>query len=132
MKDQFVDYATANKLKELGFNEVCMAIHKENKGNWEFMIMRHTGFHLSNSQIHDPFTHVAAPAWQQVKQWLWEKHKMTVSCSYSDQQTHYYGVYRGEFEAIVDDSKESFDSPITAEIEGIKAAVEHLHEKLKT
>lgn len=62
MKNQFVTYKIALKLKELGFNEKCIATFDEDEN-----------FELQNfEQNYDTFpSHIiAAPLWQQVIEWL--------------------------------------------------------------
>ena len=68
MREQFVTYEIARSLKELGFNETTMAffaneelfpksMFEDNKSKW----------------------YISAPLWQQVIDWLWEKHKIFVT-----------------------------------------------------
>ena len=71
MKEQFVTYEIALKLKELGFDEECLML-------WE-----HTDF-WTNLVRPEEFKKVVserycqAPLWQQVIDWLRRKHKIDI------------------------------------------------------
>lgn len=110
MNKQFCDYETAKKLKELGLKEKCFGFYA-NKGkvhnicdnNWH-----------SHRKIGEKIP-VTSPLWQQIEEWLWEEHKI------------YIGLSRGLDDFwMVKYVDKTFDSPITAKIEGIKAAVKYL------
>ena len=66
MKEQFVTYEIALVLKELGFNEECFGYFKTDKNLHEF--------YGSSEQVID--CNIQAPLWQQVIDWLREKHNI--------------------------------------------------------
>ncbi len=80
IKDQFVSYEIALKLKELGFNEECLLI---NIGNDLFM---GTGYPKSNfkyefKNLNKPFTplyEINIPLWQQVIDWFRIKYSIHI------------------------------------------------------
>lgn len=59
MKDQFVPYESAVKLKELGFNEPCLAFYDCSKA---------FTYSPNNSKIYT--IKILAPLWQQVFDWF--------------------------------------------------------------
>ena len=82
MKEQFVPYEIALKLKELGFDKECLAWFAENK---EIQIApdvykKWTSKPLTNLNIIKVFNIdcITAPLWQQVIDWLKEKHGIFV------------------------------------------------------
>lgn len=147
MKDQRADYKTSKMLKELGFDEECFGFFVKpfrNDDRIDFLYnYTKQGIlfkHNSDSETknwNDPNCKCSAPLWQQVKQWLWEKHDIfieVVDVSTQDESIHsdkMIGII--EFEYAVKIKEEYIevnqtDSPITAEIEGIKKAVQYLYE----
>lgn len=97
MNKQFVTYEIALKLKELGFNEKCLASYytddERNYGKGDIYDCRRK---LSSSIDFDPFKeefdnfyinsnetyYVSAPLWQQVIDWFKEKHNMYIEITY--------------------------------------------------
>lgn len=63
MKDQFVPYKLAVKLKELGFNEVCLAFYDASKA---------FTYSPNNNKIYT--VKILAPLWQQAFDFFREKH----------------------------------------------------------
>lgn len=76
MKDLFVTYKIALKLKLLGFNEPCFVTYStaNNDGNGDFA-QTDDGSWIRNSEIKYGFT---APLYQQVIDWLRIKHGMLI------------------------------------------------------
>lgn len=81
MKNQFVTYEIAKKLKELGFNEMCLAVYcrdiSEDKTNPDLLFLDQTENEqraFSNTQM----ASVCAPLWQQVIDWLRESHNKEI------------------------------------------------------
>jgi hypothetical protein len=74
MKNQFVTYEIARKLKELGFKEGCFMRFDDEKGE----ILRITSKLESPMYNYDDdiraFPRYCAPLWQQTIDWLREKH----------------------------------------------------------
>ena len=85
IKDQFATYEISLKLKELGFNEECLAIYinlvlkpiiqKPISGefNYKFKSVRNSV--IVNSE------NCSAPLWQQVIDWFRDKHNLDVIIS---------------------------------------------------
>ena len=88
MKSQFVSYEIALALKELGFDEPCIARFNSD-GN--LIILRQTATSvmslvstIKNSEditlfIGDVVTPICAPLWQQVIDWFREKHQIIIA-----------------------------------------------------
>ena len=74
MKEQFVTYEIALKLKELGFDELCFGeyIIPENP---ELEIYQDNDY---NMYYDKPKSICLAPLWQQVIDWFREKHNMSI------------------------------------------------------
>ncbi len=126
MKEQFADYETSKMLKELGMEEVCFAsidsesiIHPLQIDDYQELL-----FEQEISAYNDKPC-VPSPLWQQVKQWLWDKHKIILEVDEVENGKIYCSVSKLN-ESYLFETEVSF-SPITAEIEGIKAAVKYLH-----
>ena len=97
IQNQFCSYKIALKLKELGFNEKCLASYytddERNYGKGDIYDCRRK---LSSSIDFDPFKeefdnfyinsnetyYVSAPLWQQVIDWFKEKHNMYIEITY--------------------------------------------------
>lgn len=143
MKDQFVPYEIAKMLKELGFDEECISYYWESDAVSFHMDAPECVVPISNSKLqtlHKRIENCSRPSYCEVKQWLWNKHKIWVKpwrpYAGEDQINGKYvyscidctitdGGGTGICDAILDEV--DFDSPITAEIEGIKSAVQHLY-----
>ena len=75
MKNQFVTYEIALKLKELGFNEECLACYTPHLGKGIFELIS-KGTSNEKSGFNERFIKAkaingcAAPLWQQVIDWL--------------------------------------------------------------
>ena len=79
MKEQFVTYEIAVKLRELGFNEECLGFYKTTLGDNvpELHIIKcnyNSGKYIT---IPEDF-HTDAPLWQQVIDWLREEHNINL------------------------------------------------------
>lgn len=144
MKDQYADYETANMMKELGFKEPCSASYEYaltskkdkqdgysgpfgwKKGECNFS----AGYFVNNTEEGKNWNVVAAPLWQQVKEWLWKNHHAYIRVVDNGDET--FDCWN-EFlrDGITRCKSLDFNSPIEAETEGIKQAVKYLHSKLK-
>ena len=69
------------------------------------------------------------PTWQQVKCWLWEKHKLLIK--FDDDKDDEFSFKVETLREVVF-NEGSFDSPITAEVEGLMKAVEYLYKENKS
>ena len=131
MKGLLADFMTSKMLKELGFNEDCIAFYEEdgefkyNNGTQEF-----GSNWLANNKKN--IEYYSAPLLEQVKKWLWMEHRIfTIARPISwSENTYRFESYRDGFGIVCSIDDEHLDSPLTAENEGIKKSVEYLH-KLK-
>ena len=97
MKEQFVTYEIALKLKELGFNKPCLAsYYTDDERNYAKDGTYDCRQKISSSIDFDPFKeefdnfyinsnetyYVSAPLWQQVIDWFKEKHNMYIEITY--------------------------------------------------
>ena len=74
MNEQFVTFEIALKLKELGFDEECLAYYwLMNKDVREFMYCGEP------TRISKDKTHLALPLWQQAVDWLRTKFMITIN-----------------------------------------------------
>ena len=75
MEEQFVTYEIALKLKELGFGEECLAWYylPANAINENDYILA-----LDSETPENQVVYIKAPLWQQVIDWLREKHKIDI------------------------------------------------------
>jgi hypothetical protein len=94
MKEQFVTYDIALKLKELGFNEKCFAEYNESKVL--LYLYPHECFHgYCNIDDFEPFADILsikAPLYQQVIDWLREKHDLHINVI-----TRYHELYNKRY-----------------------------------
>ena len=70
MEEQFIPYEQALKLEELGFDEECLAYQ-----NNTLIIYDNEEFSKNSQFVGNT---VAIPLWQQVIDWLREKHKINI------------------------------------------------------
>ena len=75
MKKQFVTYEIALKLKELGFDEHCIAYYAGETLLSEF-VLDHSRT-ISYTQTNDGYE-MSAPLWQQVIEWFWINYKILI------------------------------------------------------
>ena len=92
MKEQFVSLAIAQKLKEKGFDQSCMAyVYTGNTGTnvdqYVYGAISHDG-----NQIHENYNvydmSYSLPLWQQVIDWLREKHRFIINIDYIAHPSH--------------------------------------------
>lgn len=78
MKEQFVPYEQALKLKELGFYEPCLALWQSIKKGEPFVNIKDEQMinYLLTKNLEDVEYIVKAPLWQQAFDWFREKHKL--------------------------------------------------------
>ncbi len=86
MKDLFVPYKIACKLRELGFNEPCFGFYHEKcyenkKANCSGKFQNMCGWVLGRENTDDLSSHdflIVAPLYQQVIDWLEKKHRLWI------------------------------------------------------
>ena len=119
MKEQFVTYDIAIKLKEKGFDEVCLAYYYNNPhvtksdkglngiylfGNGEDFInkkLKCKNFVMEEGFCNDNY--IAAPLWQQVLNWLADKYKIEPSTTmgYEDTTINFPGHLWRQFNICI-------------------------------
>lgn len=127
MKEQFADYETSKMLKELRFDEVCLSFYS----NYNQQVNRNDSWDMgfTSKDLTKDFMECLAPTWQQVKQWLWENHKWRISIRRISKE-YTYEIWNQNNAPIEYGVK--YDSPINAEIVGIKQAIQYLHKNKKS
>lgn len=131
MKDQFTDSNFADKeisaiLRELNFNEECIGFY-----NPSHQLNNHVLFPLEGGNFDnwnkEPNL-ISAPTYQQIEQWLWEKHRIYLRLHESGNM-FVYSIEDFEKVLIAFKPNDFVETPTTAKIEGIKKAIKHLHSK---
>lgn len=120
MKEQFATYEVSKQLKELGYNEECYGYYFDKSFEPSSC--------AENSSNPSEKLYASAPLWQQVKQWLWEKNKIKIDVYSIHNSNNFFATF--SIGQTIKGRSKDIHSPITAEIEGIKKAVEHLHKQL--
>jgi hypothetical protein len=88
MDKEFIPYDLALEIKELGFNEECIATYRH---DGDFNIVEQNG--LSWNIKTNPNVHCAAPLYQQAFRWFREKYKFTYSIGKTNiAVVHYLGT----------------------------------------
>lgn len=77
MKEQFVTFEIALKLKELGFDEECFSAYTEDGGLMD--IGNYSNYDkIGELDGHSYYISCLSPLWQQVIDWLREEHKIDI------------------------------------------------------
>lgn len=130
MKEQFVDYETLKILKEIGFDENCIAYMQKINGERTDGLIT-LGIIDEATSADGQFPKIKIPLWQQVEQWLWEKHEMYIRAEvFFKGEKCIVGIFKINTLIGIDLTINiETNSPITAKIEGIKQAVKYLFEQ---
>lgn len=127
MKDHFVTYEIALKLKEKGFDELCFAEYNSNdKYNepWVYGSEGNVTEQYSNRAMiaHD----AAAPLWQQVVDWLREDKNIHVLFEYGLLKKYFVVLFHSIEEYLGDDKGDiiEFSTFHEARKKGIEKALE--------
>ena len=120
MNKEFIPYEQASELKELGFDEPCMAFYELN--NREVMVVG------VNQRYNDPslltITDFCAPLYQQAFRWFREKFESTIHIyQYQDTQRWDFDVYDNTPEEE-DFGNPSYDTYEEAELACLKKLIE--------
>lgn len=92
-KNYFVSYETALKLKEKGFDEPCIAYHRELLGSKEpiFHINERKYKPIINSELgENKYNMVSAPNIVQVWNWFIKNHNININIEYGDGEDRYF------------------------------------------
>ena len=131
MKDKFVTYPIALMLKELGYDEECLASFE---GNTFGLVANYTKCKNSLEA-----TEVTAPLWQDAIDWLADEHKIYIGVKFADKAFTMYEfcIYR-TFEELVQcaaisaklgDNKPTYRSKFKAREAAILKAIEIIKKK---
>ena len=92
MKEQFITYEIALKLRELGFNDWCFCFY-----NYSRKLLYYTGYdtlvyeELENITFNINKEDILAPLWQQAIDWIREKYDIHIIIN----KTYGYVILRG-------------------------------------
>lgn len=87
MKNEFIPYEQALELKELGFDELCMAGYDK-----DFIGKLYIGFSTDDGALFNTEYYILAPLYQQAFRWFRDK-KLSDSCICRYQSRDDGGVY---------------------------------------
>ena len=95
MENQFVPYEIALEIKELGFEEPCIAVYVENpiptiKEKWLKAHFVNSFKEYYNSKLKKE--NVAVPLWQQAFDWFREKYNLTSWVYQSNNESFHYSI----------------------------------------
>jgi len=79
MKNEFVPYNVARRLKDLGFDEKCFAYYGIDYGSGPELV--YEMYHNSAENL-DRREFITVPLWQQVTRWLRNVHKINVTIDF--------------------------------------------------
>jgi hypothetical protein len=89
MKDQFIPYEEALALKELGFDEPCLAFYEEEKNK---LVTFHSDSYQEVKGTTCLFEQTNAPLWQQAFDWFRKEHNLGFDISSSSINCHIYQI----------------------------------------
>lgn len=127
MKEQFIPYDLAIKLKELGFDEICLGYYF--KGDRFSTSMNNTMITKNSLVSNRPDNIVTAPLWQQAFDFFRKKYKLSSHCDLKSVnhlgENYYYKIIN--FADFIDDStiieKDGFNSIEEARLECLKKLI---------
>lgn len=132
MKNQFVTFEIAKKLKELGFNEPCLACYDacDLLSTYSKSIFKPLNYNNDNSSPHT----ISAPLWQQVIEWFVEKQNIEIQVSNYENKNDKYDyslnnvIYSEENNLSYDSSYEKlfYNTRYEAREAGILAAFKYI------
>ena len=123
MERQFVTYEIAKQLKELGFDECCLAVYFKDK----FQLVK--GFNINNVDLYvaDEFGGILAPVWQQAIDWFREKYNIYINVepvTFDDEPTYIFEIIDLKNGRLLNDINSSFIDPNEAREQAILKALE--------
>jgi len=129
MEKQFVTYDIALTLKELGFDEPCMARFEIRTNELtEVMSPKLQMFVRTESQEEFSWQICSAPLWQQVIDWFMEKYDIIINvdmnCMENEGFTFYVGNVKSRETIIEDESYGNVNSYYDARKEAILKTIE--------
>jgi hypothetical protein len=95
MKQEFVSYQLALELKQLGFDEPCLAFY-----NGKFLDS--TQYDFDNCSMKDIGQCLLAPTYSQAFRWFREKYNISYSIDWMSRSSEFYNGYYVHFRGIND------------------------------
>ena len=126
MDKEFVPYQPSLDLKELGFDEPCLAQYKKyDVGKATLDI----GFSKNEiiMQFHKLSNFCSAPTFSQAFRWFREKYGLELLIAKDDIEQYYFSVKKSE--ALFDEDDYCFETYEEAELECLKKLIEIVKEK---
>jgi hypothetical protein len=99
MEDEFVTPEIALKVKELGFNEKCIAIYRKDR------LMYLSAPEIINST---KISVIAAPLWQQVTDWMYSNYKILISLYLPKDKSHLLWWVKSDVDDFYGDKQYAF------------------------
>jgi len=132
MKKEFLDYTEALELKELGFDEPCLAFWDgKNTDAFYFNNIRDASGDYTPFQKHDRLKWFGAPLYQQAFRWFREKYELEGIT----QQAEDFAWYKWKISQYNEDGKKyvadwyEYETYEEAELECIKKLIQIVKEK---
>ena len=117
MKEQFVTYEIALKLKELGFDEKCFGYYSEQHDKTKLLCLYQEEDYFDEIRLE-------APLWQQVIDWLREKYNLYISIEANFSKKRWYFVVGNLWEynsgSFFDDFKTHYEAKEQAILKAIE------------
>jgi hypothetical protein len=129
MKEElFTDHKTSGMIKQFGIVPYpCFGAHTEYG-----LLLNHELIDKINADEKCKEI-INAPLWDQVEHWLWKDNSIRIEVKHTSGlfQAFVYGRYKTRSPKKFILKTRHFDSPLTAQAEGIKQAVKYLHQQIK-
>jgi len=133
MKNKLVPYDIAKKLKDLGFNEECLAYHLKNGGL--VAVTQNKPYFVTEVNTNFDNEDCTAPFWEDVIKWFEEKHQLVIVVVPYTAKYRTYKIYRlteiveivclfGRDVNLDGDKSRRYDDNYTARKDAILKAIE--------
>jgi hypothetical protein len=132
MKDLFVPYNIAIGLKEIGFNNSCIAYFDEDIYTNKMKFYLYDGKNIKNKELRNRtvIKLATAPTWDQTIQWFIEKHNLYISTNIGGSKTWHWDITFLDRLGVADGSIKRFSHFVrntdrrTVLAEGISKAIQ--------
>ena len=132
MKQEFIPYEQALEIKELGFDEPCLAFYDgKNAESFYFNNMRDASGDYIPFQKHDRLKWFGAPLYQQAFRWFREKYDLQTSNIMFSNGKYDTGITRYKGTQSVWGDGPIYDTYEEAELECLKKLIEIVKEETK-
>jgi hypothetical protein len=124
MKKEFVPYKLALRMKQLGFNEPCLAFYGDEND-----------FSMDSSRKNNPFrkTECTAPLFQQAFRWFREKYELHsfIDCKWKNLGWEFELVDLSKMETISSIDRYNYKTPEETELACLEKLIEIVEQKEK-